>query len=77
MQQTCLGGGATGIYCTNIMAHLLYDSAGCFVGIEELNENKELIKIVDSTGREVKSQGNTLLFYIYNDGTVKKVFQLE
>ncbi|MDB3904987.1 hypothetical protein N9335_00760 [Crocinitomicaceae bacterium] len=77
MQQTCLGGGTTGIYCSNIMAHLLYDSAGCFVGVEELNENKELIKIIDATGREVKSRPNMLLFYIFNDGTVKKVFLLE
>jgi len=76
-QQTCLGGGNTGIYCTNIMAHLLYDSEGCFVGIEELNENKELIKIIDATGREVKSRPKMLLFYIFTDGTVKKVFLLE
>ena len=76
-QQTCLGGGNTGIYCTNIMAHLLYDSEGCFVGIEELNENKELIKIIDATGREVKSRPKMLLFYNFTDGTVKKVFLLE
>lgn len=76
-QQTCLGGGTTGIYGANIMAHLLYDSGDCFAGIEELHENKEVIKIVDVTGREIKPQTNTVLYYIYNDGTAKKVFRME
>lgn len=76
-QQTCLGGGNTGYDCTNLMAHLLYDSEGCFAEIDELQENKELIKIIDITGRETNAQTNTLLYYIYKDGTAKKVYQIE
>ena len=39
------------------------------------NPNKELLKIVDILGREAIHKKNTLLFYIYSDGTVeKKVF---
>jgi len=37
----------------------------------DLNLNKNLIKIVDVLGREIKPTVNTLLFYIYNDGTVE------
>jgi polyhydroxybutyrate depolymerase len=36
------------------------------------NDNKQLIKIVDILGKETKSNNNTPLFYIYDDGTVKK-----
>ena len=38
--------------------------------ITELYATKELIKIVDILGREVKLQNNTPQFYIYNDGSV-------
>ena len=43
--------------------------------IQAVNPNKKLIKIVDVLGRKTIHKKNTLLFYIYNDGTVeKKVF---
>jgi hypothetical protein len=43
--------------------------------IQAVSPNKELLKIVDILGRETIHKKNTLLFYIYNDGTVeKKVF---
>lgn len=43
--------------------------------IQAVSPNKELIKIVDVLGRETIHKKNTLLFYIYSDGTVeKKVF---
>ncbi len=35
-------------------------------------EDKTLIKIVDVLGRETKAVRNTLLFYIYKDGSVEK-----
>lgn len=48
------------------------------VGIIELsNQEKILIKIVDSMGRETEDKPNTLLFYIYSDGTTEKVFRVE
>ena len=59
------------------MAHFLYNLEGCFVSIDELRENKDLIKIIDITGRETNAQSNTLLYYIYEDGTAKKVYQIE
>lgn len=38
---------------------------------------RELLKIVDSMGRERQSMPNTLLFYIYSNGEVEKVFRTE
>jgi Leucine-rich repeat (LRR) protein len=40
--------------------------------IEEYNTSKELIKIMDVLGRETQETKNTLLFYIYNDGSVEQ-----
>jgi hypothetical protein len=57
------------------------DSLTCFgsVGIGELNNIKEktLVKIVDIIGRETEDKPNTLLIFIYSDGTSEKVFKLE
>lgn len=36
------------------------------------NKSKELLKIIDMTGREVKAKTNTLLIYIYSDGSKEK-----
>ena len=33
---------------------------------------KELLRVIDILGREVDEKRNTLLFYIYDDGSVKK-----
>ena len=39
------------------------------------SENKKLIRIVDVLGRVVDKSRNTLLFYIYDDGSVEeKIF---
>jgi hypothetical protein len=38
---------------------------------------KKVVKIVDIMGRITQEKPNTLLFYIYNDGTSKKVFKYE
>ena len=40
--------------------------------ILEISNQKTLIKIVDILGRETNPKANTLLFYIYDDGTVEK-----
>ncbi|NRA11988.1 MAG: hypothetical protein HRT57_08560 [Crocinitomicaceae bacterium] len=46
--------------------------------IGELSSSEvELITITDLTGREVPFKTNTVLIYIYNDGTTKKVFKIE
>ena len=45
--------------------------------ILEISNQKTLIKIVDILGRETNPKANTLLFYIYDDGTVEKKIILE
>lgn len=44
---------------------------------ETLTQEKELIKIVDLTGREVEYQPNTLFIYMYSDGSSERVFKME
>lgn len=49
-----------------------------WVGVEEhAKEPKELIKTVDLIGRETEDKPNTVLIYIYSDGTTEKVFRVE
>ncbi|NRA12410.1 MAG: endonuclease [Crocinitomicaceae bacterium] len=38
-------------------------------------DTKELVRIVDTSGKETEFKANTVLFYLYSDGTVKKVFE--
>ena len=45
--------------------------------IEEHTTTKELLKITDILGRELKGTKNKLLFYIYDDGTVEKRIIIE
>ena len=59
------------------MVHLLYDLERCFLNINELRENIGLNEFIDVAGRETNAQSNTLLYYIYKDETVKKVYQIE
>ena len=44
--------------------------------VEEYSINKQLLKVTDLLGRELK-QTNQTLFYIYDDGTVEKKIILE
>ena len=45
--------------------------------LNEIKQNKYLLKIVDVLGRETPYKKNTPLFYIYDDGTVEKRIILE
>lgn len=45
--------------------------------ILEISNHKTLIKIVGILGQETNPKANTLLFYIYDDGTVQKKIILE
>ena len=45
--------------------------------ISEINTNKKLLKITDILGRETKETKNQTLFYIYENGTVKKKIIIE
>ena len=47
------------------------------LAIEEHSSKKELLKITDLLGREIKGAKNQLLFYIYDDGTVEKKLIIE
>lgn len=41
------------------------------------SQSRELLKVVDSMGREQPAAPNTLLFYIYSNGDVEKVVRVE
>lgn len=57
--------------CSTVSACELID----FIGISELNPTeKQLLKIVDLTGRETTFKANTPLIYIYSDGSTERVF---
>jgi hypothetical protein len=45
--------------------------------VSEIPTTKQAVRIVDILGRETKEIKHTLLFYIYNDGTVEKKIILE
>ena len=45
--------------------------------IDEIIKDKRIVKITDILGRETTTKKNTLLFYIYNDGTVEKKIVLK
>ena len=78
------------IYTTGgVFTDTIPNAAGCdsvitidlsmnYTGLNELNDSpKELLKIVDLTGRETPYRPNTLLVYYYSDGTVERVFKVE
>ncbi len=46
-------------------------------GVNNITNSKQLIKSIDVLGRDMKGQKNRPLFYIYDDGTVKKKIVLE
>ena len=48
-----------------------------FTNIDELVNNKKLLKIVDVLGRESIPTSNNTYFYIYDDGSVDKKINLE
>jgi len=47
------------------------------VSLPATYQPRELLKVVDSMGRERQATPNTLLFYIYSNGEVEKVFRVE
>jgi hypothetical protein len=42
------------------------------VSIDQFENYKELIKVVDVLGKESMIDLNKILFFIYNDGTIEK-----
>ena len=56
--------------CNNLCSTIL--------DVEEISSTpKELIKIVNLMGRETECKPNTVLIYMYSDGTTEKVFKVE
>lgn len=75
---------------TFLLYYTYTDSLGCSstdssfltidncLGIEELlNGSKKLIHVFDLNGRESEDKPNTMLIYIYSDGTTKRVYRVE
>lgn len=57
-----------------------YCENACTTGQEELDAEfiqRQLLKIVDVTGKEAKFEPNKVLFYLYTDGTVERIYHLE
>lgn len=48
-----------------------------YAGIEEkpTTADREVVRIVDMLGKETKDEPNKLLFFIYGDGTVERVYR--
>ena len=78
------------VYTTEgVYADTILNAAGCdsiitinlsmnFTEIGELNNTpKQIIKIVDALGRATPFKPNTLLIYVYDDGSIEKVFTIE
>ena len=54
------------------------NTGGCSLGIGELNNKlNQHVRIVDLMGRETPFKPNTVLIYVYDDGTTERVFKLE
>ena len=47
------------------------------VGMNEITTSKNLIQILDLMGRETSFKPNTPLIYVYDDGSIEKVFSVE
>ncbi len=74
---------SNGSYAVIVTENGCSDTSACFiinqVGIVELNQKnpRQLLYIVDLMGRETLPVKNTVLIYIYNDGTSERIFELE
>ena len=53
------------------------DCSTSTVGITQLTTSKNLIQILDLMGRETSFKPNTPLIYVYDDGSIEKVFSVE
>lgn len=62
--------------------YVIVGSGNCetcdLAGLIELSaDTKKLIMITDLLGRKTEDKSNSLLIYLYNDGTVEKVYRVE
>lgn len=57
----------------------LYTEQDCILNapVLDASQDKEVVKIIDLMGRETDDKPNTVLIYVYSDGSQKKVFRVE
>lgn len=72
----------TGNYAVEVAMNGCVDTSACYLvdytNIDELQMNKkEVVKIVNLLGQETEFKPNTVLIYIYSDGTSERVMKLE
>lgn len=78
-----LGGENGNMTLPTFVANYSYDNVNftnCELSINELPEESKqvsLVKIVDLTGRQINYQTNTVMIYIYSNGTMERVFDME
>ncbi len=72
-----------GVYALILNFGACIDTTMClivdYVGLNELNndEYRHVIQITDLLGRKSEDKPNTVLIYIYSDGTTEKVLRIE
>ncbi|MDC0249454.1 zinc metalloprotease [Flavobacteriales bacterium] len=65
-------------YRSNMLSHNLCSSSTSILEPERSLQNKKLVKIMDVLGREInQSITNTLLYYMYDDGSIEKKVIIE
>jgi hypothetical protein len=75
---------------SGVYTDTLLNAAGCdsivtldltlsFTGIEslEMNSPKKLVRITDLNGKETPYRKNTVLLFIYEDGTVERIYEVD
>lgn len=73
---------SNGNYAVIVTENGCTDTSSCIVvnqvGIEELlHTQKQVVRILDVMGRETTFKPNTVLFYVFSDGTMRRVFKIE
>ena len=79
---TFTGNFAVSITVSDACGSTATETSSCFLvdytGLEELvNNEKELVKIIDFTGRETEFKSNIPLIFIYSDGSRERVMEIQ
>lgn len=53
------------------------DCSPSHAGIEELQTKKEILRIIDFSGKETEYKANTPLIFIYSDGSTERIMKIE
>lgn len=72
-----IGNQSTQYGLNNYIEYVNYCNVLSVNHLDPTTNNKHLIKIVDLMGRETEDKPNSLLIYIYSDGTTEKVFRVD